>query len=391
MKLYRYFSPTGDIFAGLFDLKLTSLSDLETYKELLPRNYNQRYFSKRLKTEQMLFDLFKAKGGVLQRNHPYYLTLGPCDEWFFGRKHCYGSLAFDLSEFDTNTISFTYGDSIPTFMEQHYDGKEYRRNVYTMKEIEDLIQKYGFPQEWNPLGQKGPENYIEAQVWSEHPILEYRPCGYPEGEGISTVVPRIATRMLITKGLSPNGQIGFEDCIRKAKDHPWWKWFAAYVRQAKAEAFQQNAIHGILHGYKCALFAFVYALEWKLSEKDARTLVLASLYHDVGRTQFDGIRSHGQIGADIITQYIPADHGIWWDQLKNSIRFHDSPETPFDSWYLRVLRDMDTLDYLRLGFGDFDHRFLHTETAKKMIQFSIELNIYCYFDPNWILKLVSEE
>ena len=197
--------------------------------------------------------------------------------------------------------------------------------------------------------------------------------------------------MLITKGLSPNGQIGFEDCIRKAKDHPWWKWFAAYVRQAKAEAFQQNAIHGILHGYKCALFAFVYALEWKLSEKDARTLVLASLYHDVGRTQFDGIRSHGQIGADIITQYIPADHGIWWDQLKNSIRFHDSPETPFDSWYLRVLRDMDTLDYLRLGFGDFDHRFLHTETAKKMIQFSIELNIYCYFDPNWILKLVSEE
>ena len=82
---------------------------------------------------------------------------------------------------------------------------------------------------------------------------------------------------------------------------------------------------------------------WKLSEKDARTLVLASLYHDVGRTQFDGIRSHGQIGADIITQYIPADHGIWWDQLKNSIRFHDSPETPFDSWYLRVLRDMDII------------------------------------------------
>ena len=72
-----------------------------------------------------------------------------------------------------NTISFTYGDSQPTFSDRVNDGKEYRKKLYTYDEILEIIEKYGFPKEWNEDGQHGPERYIEAHIWSDDVINEY--------------------------------------------------------------------------------------------------------------------------------------------------------------------------------------------------------------------------
>jgi hypothetical protein len=391
MKLYRYFSPSRDVFAGVSDLDFTLFPDSEPYKGLLPRNYNQEYISRRLKTEQELYNQFRAKGGKPQKLHPYYLTLGACDEWFFGKKHCFGSLAFELSEFDENTISFTYGDSIPTFMEEYDDGKEYRKKVYTFREIKELIHRYGLPQEWNPMEEYGPENYIEAQIWSDNPIVLYRPCGYPNDVGLSACVPKIAKKMLVAKQFTENEQLEFNKSVSFAKSHPWWGWFSSYIRLADPKIFQPNVIHGILHGYKCAFFALMFALNRKLSENEAKTLVLGGLYHDIGRVYYDRGRSHGRIGADIVVKYIPDDADVLLEDLKNCIRFHDLKEAPSDSFLLQALKDMDTLDYLRLGWGDFNPNYLRNKEAKQLVQFAIELNIYCYFDPYFVLKMLSEE
>lgn len=391
MKLYRYFSPSRDVFAGVSDLDFTLFPDSEPYKGLLPRNYNKEYISRRLKTEQELYNQFRAKGGKPQKLHPYYLTLGACDEWFFGKKHCFGNLAFELSEFDENTISFTYGDSIPTFMEEYDDGKEYRKKVYTFREIKELIHRYGLPQEWNPMEEYGPENYIEAQIWSDNPIVLYRPCGYPNDVGLSTCVPKIAKKMLVAKQFTENEQLEFNKSVSFAKSHPWWGWFSSYIRLADPKIFQPNVIHGILHGYKCAFFALMFALNRKLSENEAKTLVLGGLYHDIGRVYYDRGRSHGRIGADIVVKYIPNDPDVLLEELKNCIRFHDLKEAPSDSFLLQALRDMDTLDYLRLGWRDFNPNYLQNKESKKLVQFAIELNIYCYFDSYFILKLLSEE
>ena len=389
MKLYRYFMPGKDIFAGISDLNLTSSCNLKEFRKLLPPNYNHQYIQQRIETERRLYDLFKAKGGMPHKTHPYYLTLGCCDDWFFGRKHFFGSLVFDLTEFDPNAISFTYGDSIPTFMEKYNDGKEYRKNVYTLKEIHYLIQKYGYPQQWNPMEEFGPENYIEVQVWDDHPIMAYRQCGYPESEGNAACVSLIASRMMQAKGLSDTDQRSFHECIEIARSHPWWNWFAFYIKRANPHAFQSNVIHGITHGYKCALLAFILAIYKDLSETDSRTLVLSALYHDIGRNYYDNGRSHGQIGADIVSQYIDSAECIHQDKLIHAIRFHDAPEMVVTCDILQALKDVDTLDYLRLGFGEYNPNYLRTEEAKKMILFSLELNIYTYLDADMILKLIS--
>ena len=79
-----------------------------------------------------------------------------------------------IEEFDINTLSFTYGDSMPTFSPIVNDGKEYRHKLYTYFEILDIIDKYGFPQDWNDDGKYGPERYIEVHVWSDETINRYR-------------------------------------------------------------------------------------------------------------------------------------------------------------------------------------------------------------------------
>jgi hypothetical protein len=77
-----------------------------------------------------------------------------------------------LNSFCPSQISFTYGDSFPAM--RYNDGKPYRKQVYTISELPQLVFDYGLPQEWNPVGEKGPERYIEAQVWSpiSHDIFD---------------------------------------------------------------------------------------------------------------------------------------------------------------------------------------------------------------------------
>lgn len=82
-------------------------------------------------------------------------------------------IKIDINEFDLNTVSFTYGDSHPTFSPRVNDGREYRKKLYTYNEILEIIAKYGLPQDWNNDGQFGPERYIEAHIWDDNVVKRY--------------------------------------------------------------------------------------------------------------------------------------------------------------------------------------------------------------------------
>ena len=79
-----------------------------------------------------------------------------------------------IEEFDKATLSFTYGDSMPTFSKAVNDGKEYRQKLYTYDEILKIIEKYGLPQDWNDDGKFGPESYVEVHVWSDETVGKYK-------------------------------------------------------------------------------------------------------------------------------------------------------------------------------------------------------------------------
>ena len=82
-----------------------------------------------------------------------------------------------LNILDPYEVSFTYPDSMasteiaeeknPEYYESEYHGK-----VFTLKEIEEIVNKRGMPGEgWETRMPKHLAHYIEAQVWN-HAVLE---------------------------------------------------------------------------------------------------------------------------------------------------------------------------------------------------------------------------
>jgi hypothetical protein len=107
---------------------------------------------------------FVRKGGKPRRLHPHYMVLGQCP-WLLDWYEHGCELSLPIDNFRPDTLSFTYGDTFPAM--RYGDGRPYRRQVYTLSELPELVSRYGLPQDWNPGGLSGPDRYIEAQVWDE--------------------------------------------------------------------------------------------------------------------------------------------------------------------------------------------------------------------------------
>jgi hypothetical protein len=175
MDLYHYFDKRTGPFKSLTMLpEDQARTVLEKVKNERPDSFcarrNDSYITNRRNCEIKVREAFAAKGGVIELDSPYYMIIGH-SPWLCSWYEQPDFLKIPAEEFDVRTLSFTYGDSMPTFAVN--DGKEYRQQVYTYEEISGLIDKYGLPQDWNSDGSKGPERYIEVHVWSDKVIRRY--------------------------------------------------------------------------------------------------------------------------------------------------------------------------------------------------------------------------
>lgn len=179
MNLYHYYDRTIGPFKSL-----TAVSDdearavIERIKQTKPSaqcaQRNDKYVQYRHNCEAILRRECMKKGIMVKRNSPHYMVVEHSpwlSTWFENSTF----IKIDIEEFDVRTLSFTYGDSMPTFSDAINDGKEYRKQLYTYEEILDIIEKYGLPQDWNDDGVQGPERYIEVHVWDDSVIGRYLP------------------------------------------------------------------------------------------------------------------------------------------------------------------------------------------------------------------------
>lgn len=130
------------------------------------------YMYYRLYYENILRTEFTKMGGIIKRKSPHYMVVEHCpwlSTWFDNCSY----VKIPIEKFDLRTVSFTYGDSHPTFSDRVNDEKEYRKKLYTYNQILKIINKYGLPQDWNSDGRFGPERYIEAHIWTDDVISEY--------------------------------------------------------------------------------------------------------------------------------------------------------------------------------------------------------------------------
>jgi len=85
-----------------------------------------------------------------------------------------------LSEFREAAVSFTYPDSMVSFMlnaqrNPAYFLPEYHGKVFTLAEIRSIVETNGLPgYKWGTELPGHWANYIEAQVWDHEPLLAYK-------------------------------------------------------------------------------------------------------------------------------------------------------------------------------------------------------------------------
>ncbi|MFN2234526.1 MAG: hypothetical protein ACK2U1_09870 [Anaerolineales bacterium] len=174
--LYHYYEKKMGPFKNLSDLSLYEakavLGKIKSENQVMAAHRFPGYLERRAELEQIARKMFIAKGGKPARKVPHYMVVGECvwlQTWY--EQGCF--VKIPVSVLQPETISFSYGDLFPTFSPRVNDQKEYRRQIYTLSEIVSIIQKYGFPQEWNMDGKFGPERYIEVQVWDDKPLQVY--------------------------------------------------------------------------------------------------------------------------------------------------------------------------------------------------------------------------
>lgn len=174
MKLYHYYDRKTGPFRNISDHSDEEAEAiLNQIKKEKPNSMcakrQDSYVQDRRRFEGILRDAFIQKGGIIEREIPHYLVVEKCPwlETWYEDPEC---IEIPIETLDLRTVSFTYGDSHPTFSDKVNDGKEYRKQIYLYPEILELIDKYGLPQNWNSDGKYGPERYIEVHVWSKRGI-----------------------------------------------------------------------------------------------------------------------------------------------------------------------------------------------------------------------------
>ena len=173
MYLYHFFDRRTGPFRSLTNIPPEEAKAvIEKIREEPPDSLcarrDDQYVQKRRNCEAILRREFAEKGGIMEKDSPHYMVV-EFSPWFEQSEY----IRIPIEEFDLRTVSFTYGDSMPTFSDRCADGKEYRKKLYVYEEILKVIEKYGLPQDWNDDGKFGPERYIEAHVWSDMPVARY--------------------------------------------------------------------------------------------------------------------------------------------------------------------------------------------------------------------------
>jgi hypothetical protein len=142
------------------------------------------YLRTRRQIEQWLYQEFIAKGGAPQQPYPIYMMLGR-SKWLLTAADAAtlattAEIQVPLALFQECEVSFTYPDSMVSFLianqkESEYYLPDYHGKLFTLSEILSIVESNGLPGEkWGTNLPSHLANYIEAQVWNQKTLLEYK-------------------------------------------------------------------------------------------------------------------------------------------------------------------------------------------------------------------------
>lgn len=144
----------------------------------------RQYLQQRREIERWLRQEFIAKGGSPREPYPIYMILGRT-KWLLTAADqdtlaTTAEILVPLALFEECDVSFTYPDSMVSIpmadqKESPYYLPEYHGKLFTLSEIRSIVESMGLPGEkWGTGLPDSMPNFIEAQVWNQEPLREYR-------------------------------------------------------------------------------------------------------------------------------------------------------------------------------------------------------------------------
>jgi hypothetical protein len=139
------------------------------------------YLTARRQTEQWVRRQFIAKGGRPAEDHPFYMILGSSPWAMKAVENSEDDLEIriPITAFRESEVSFTYPDSMISLWftndrPAQFYMPEYHGKIFTISEILAIVEAKGLPEEcWETGLTPDLAPYIEAQVWSRKPLLDY--------------------------------------------------------------------------------------------------------------------------------------------------------------------------------------------------------------------------
>jgi hypothetical protein len=143
-----------------------------------------QYLGRRRQIERWLHQEFLAKGGAPEESYPIYMMLGR-SKWFQTAADpatlaTTAEIDVPLALFQQGDVSFTYPDSmisVPVALGEafEFDLPDHCGKLFTLSEIRSIVEADGLPGEkWGANLPSFLPNFIEAQVWNQAPLREYK-------------------------------------------------------------------------------------------------------------------------------------------------------------------------------------------------------------------------
>jgi hypothetical protein len=360
---YRYYEEETGPLASMSALTLSEAIGMG-YRGFNEDEIKQLY-NYRTEKESIMRYIFKKKGGTAKINFPYYFAVFDEDQYNHPLEFRHTNsrcIRIPVTEFDSKTISFTYGTSYYSFTRK--DNHPTRRRLYFADEIEDIINTYGII----PYDGDSPL-CVEMQVWDDEVL---RKCYESNKYTCECTNQQISEEKLL------------KEIARLTGDAK-----ALGAKEVEEAVFLDKAgIHGYNHSLRVWLLSVKLAELAGLSEEDTRILLYCAAYHDIGRINNGQDHDHGfmsfqrvkelnllpedmdSASAGII-RYIIENHPLDDLQGKENLDKYGLTEKE-RAWKLySVFKDADGLDRCRIN--DLNVKYLRTEAAKTSVKFAYEL------------------
>ena len=169
------YDPARGVGRNICDLQLSEAERvLDEIRASSTRRIKSDYLTRRIAVEDWLIAERKKKLGNTVLNRPVYFFLGNFADGNDPSRPA--SLVMPLDAFRTDTLTFTYPDSmaslpIATRDDHTFHRKSYHGQVFTLPEIKGVVSKFGLPgNRWKSDLTMEYDKFIEVQVWDDGPI-----------------------------------------------------------------------------------------------------------------------------------------------------------------------------------------------------------------------------